>query len=167
MGDLNVDLLKEVNNSHKLSFLMQDYHFTQVICGATRVTNHSSTLIDHAYVTRLDYVRETLIAQTAASDHFPIGLTYGSENLRCIPKNSHTEISMRSLRHFDPNDFLYDLESKIANCQDNIVSFNSAFNETINKHAPQVVKRVKHAKQPDWFTNEIPRLMRQRSQFYD
>ena len=53
----------------------------QVIDESTRVTEKSSTLIDHVYVTAPDFVKEVVVPKLGTSDLFPVCITYGCDQL--------------------------------------------------------------------------------------
>ena len=54
LGDANIDLQKCYPDSTKLRLFLSQYNSTQLITNPTRVTNTSSTLIDHIYVNNPD-----------------------------------------------------------------------------------------------------------------
>ena len=96
MGDLNVDFLHTKNHYHPLRHLTQAFHLTQLVELPTRVTENSSTLIDHVYATNLDYVQEIQIPKIGFSDHYPTGISYKRPYIK-EKKNTHTNITFRDI----------------------------------------------------------------------
>ena len=154
MSDFNVDLNKFNLHKHKLTLLCDEYNFIQVIDESTRVTEKSSTLIDHVYVTAPDFVLGT-------SDHFPVCITYGCDQIKNL-KNDHTEIIARDFKNFNQANFLTHLEFSLLSSDKNIDVFNNVFLNILDKHAPEIKRRVKQNQLPEWLTPGIKRLMKAR-----
>ena len=74
MGDLNVDILHTKNHNHTIRHLIQAFNLTQLVELPTRVTENSSTSIDHVYATNPDYVQEIQIPKIGLSDHYPTSI---------------------------------------------------------------------------------------------
>lgn len=171
LGDFNIDLLTPNKIPGKWKSLIETYNLHQLIQEPTRVTQNTSTLIDHIYVTNMDLVFNSHVSKYAISDHYPVCMTR-NEKLN-EKKNVHTTISYRNFKNFSENDFLSELgnapfyeveyESDPNAC---IQIWYNVFNKILNKHAPMVTKRVKRDKQPEWFNNEIKQARLKREQYH-
>ena len=70
-GDFNVDLIKYNNDmvSQNLVAVMEKYGFVQLVSRPTRVTDHSATLIDHAYTNDILNTTSCHVITANISDH--------------------------------------------------------------------------------------------------
>ena len=73
MGDFNIDLTSSTNN--KWMNLIQLFDLTQLISSPTRITQSSSSIIDHVYTSNPEYITESFVPHYAISDHFPVCFT--------------------------------------------------------------------------------------------
>ena len=78
MGDINIDY-KHCSNS-KWANLTQLFDLSQLITEPTRVTDTSSTIIDHVYTTEPGNITESFVPQYAISDHYPVCFTRKTNN---------------------------------------------------------------------------------------
>ena len=102
MGDFNIDL-QSCSNSKWLN-LIQLFDLTQFVKEPTRVTESSSTIIDHAYSSDSANITECFVPSYAISDHFPICFTRKVNSK--ISKTVHTMSSYRYegvSKSFEPN----------------------------------------------------------------
>ena len=97
MGDFNIHINSCMNS--KWSHLVQLFDLTQLITEPTRVTQTSSTLIDHVYNTTPATTAERFVSQISLSDHFPVCFT--RKMSRKLSKHQHTTTSYRCFKHFD------------------------------------------------------------------
>jgi hypothetical protein len=105
----------------------------------TRITDYTSTLIDHMYTNALDKCITAGICLTDISDHFPIFLI--SEEMKIVDrskkkvirdfKNFQTETFRNNLQEINW-DHLIDSNDVNGPCK----KFIDAFVSVINKHAP-------------------------------
>ena len=70
-GDFNIDLLKYASdeNSQNLIDTAATHGFAQIISRPTRITDHSSTLIDHVFTNQVVKVVSTSVVSIDLSDH--------------------------------------------------------------------------------------------------
>ena len=71
MGDFNLDLIAYEKNTHCQNLIdtMSNHNLVQTISRPTRITDHSSTLIDHLYVNSLNNISKSGIVTLDLSDH--------------------------------------------------------------------------------------------------
>ncbi|XP_062601194.1 uncharacterized protein LOC134262888, partial [Saccostrea cucullata] len=157
-GDFNVDLFKEPPQSW--TYALEEFYFSQLITAATRVTNTSSTLIDHFYTNKPDNMCEVNVPFIAISDHYPICAT---RKTKCMQqKGKHVEIEYRDFKKFDENKFLHDLKDvdfnnllQMHDPNEILTEFYDLFNSILDQHAKVKTKRVKSEIRPKWMTQEI------------
>ena len=166
LGDFNKDLLHGSQHREWLNN-MTSLGFTQLIHEPTRVTNATSTLIDHIYTSNEENISEAHVAQLGVSDHYAI---FCNRKINCILKrNSHKSIKYRSFKNFDEIAFLNDLlavpwsEIEMFNdIDESLEAWYSLFIKTVDKHAPIKTHRIKNDIQPDWINPDILDKMKQR-----
>ncbi|MCG8046530.1 MAG: reverse transcriptase domain-containing protein [Candidatus Thiodiazotropha endolucinida] len=158
MGDFNIDL--QSCSNRKWLDLIQLLDLTQLVKEPTRVTESSSSIIDHAYSSDLANITECFVPPYAISDHFPICFTRKVNQK--IPKTKHIKSSHRCFNTFNETDFLYDLRFDLSNLQNNTDTIDNNFSELqativklLDKHAPIKTRRVKSNRLPAWYTSEI------------
>ncbi|XP_055958041.1 uncharacterized protein LOC126824167 isoform X2 [Patella vulgata] len=162
IGDLNIDLYK--NQNKHWTDLLQTFGLRQLIKAPTRVTDKTKTLIDHLIVSDPDHVKEIKIPCYAASDHYPVCFTWQKKDAS-FPKNKHVTITYRSFKHFNKDQFLYDLHAAPFDYIYNYSDLNLALSiitPIINKHAPLKTTRVRNVDKPVWLTHEIFQLIHKR-----
>lgn len=166
LGDFNKDLLNS-NMHREWLILTESLGLSQLITEPTRVTNSSSTLIDHVYSTQEENLAQVHVSRIGISDHFAI-LCNRKLNAN-FKKNEHKSITYRSFKKFEEADFLNDLLAKPWNeidenqdIDDKLDTWYTLFNETVNKHAPLKTHRIKKDIQPDWLTSDILDNMKER-----
>ena len=94
MGDLNIDFQACSNN--KWPNLMQLFDLTKLVTKPTRITQYSSTLIDHVHTTNHENISECYVTSYSISDHFPVCF---SRKTNCkISKNEHITTTYRSFK---------------------------------------------------------------------
>jgi hypothetical protein len=165
LGDFNIDL--SVPQS-RWTTLIKSAGLTQHISQPTRVTNKSSTVIDHIYSNNPQCITAASISDLSISDHSPI-YCFKTTKMPQVRSGVHNVISFRSFKNFDINLFLFDLSQadfqSVYNFSDPEEALNSWYNVflgVVNQHAPVRKKRVKNASLPPWLTNEIIQAMAQR-----
>ena len=107
IGDIDY---KHCSNS-KWANLTQLFDLSQLITEPSRVTDTSSTIIDHVYTTEPGNITECFVSQYAMSDHYPVCFTR-KINYK-IPKKKHKTLSYRCLKKFDDAHFLADLDTDL------------------------------------------------------
>lgn len=124
LGDTNCDFsLPRPSVANHISHLQEIYDLfglRQLIEEPTRITLHSSSLIDHISTSEYANILESGVIKTSLSDHF---LIYCIRKFRGGVKRQHKYITSRQLKNFDKTAFLSDLsevnwEDIIANASD-------------------------------------------------
>ena len=167
LGDLNCNMLTKNPLSNKVNELCSMYHLDQTIKEPTRITPHSSTLIDVICVSNSvgEITKKAGTNSVGFSDHSLVYVTL-SYNL---PKSKPEIFSFRSFRHFSEEEFVKDLssvrwDSIIAENNDvetNLAHFTETFSVISLKHAPFVSVRKKLNGAP-WITSTYLSIARDR-----
>ena len=158
LGDFNIDLLQKHDNWKNL---FESCNLHQLINIPTRVTLRTQTLIDHIYVSNMKHVIEHSVPVYGLSDHYPVCLTWSKKGIK-IPRCVHKNVSYRSYKNFNPEDFLSDLS---------LANFSAVYQHTnpdtalgvwydifkciFDMHVPTKTKRVRHNTRPPWLNDEI------------
>ena len=162
-GDTNIDLLqnKTNNNIKNYSDMLFSMGCLPLVKFPTRISNSSSTLIDHIYTNNILHKNTTYILINDLSDHLPV-LTL-LHIVKNTPKNVCT-IHIRDTKNFNSEKFLNDLEEALRNlsCEEGSINnhfnnFISKFENVLNIHAPmrRQTKKEKIIMQKQWLTKGI------------
>ena len=140
---------------------MASFNYSQLVDKPTRISQHSSTLIDHIFSNAPNNISPISVPQYSIGDHLPVCLTCTTQNLS-DKGSAHKYIRYRKTEQFDENAFLSDLAqqswSNINSYEDPSAAvqfFNDTFLSLLDKHAPLKRKRVKKCQQPGWMNQEI------------
>ena len=80
----------------------------QMITSPTRITPHSSMLIDHIYTSDISIVSNILVPATGISNHFPVCCTLYVKTVKPV-LNVHSSVVYRCFEWFDERAFLMDM----------------------------------------------------------
>ena len=152
---------------------MESFNYTQLVDKPTRISQHSSTLIDHIFSNAPNNISSISVPQYSISDHLPVCLTRTTQNLS-DKGSAHKYIRYRKTEQFDENAFLSDLAqqpwSNINSYEDPSAAvqfFNDTFLSLLDKHARLKKKRVKKCQQPGWMNKEILNSIKTRDKFHN
>ena len=109
MGDLNIDVT--VHSNKKWQHLIDLFGFSQMITEPTRVTETTSTIIDHVYTSNPDNIIERFASPCSISDHFPVCFTRKISNK--ISKSKHVITKYRCFKNFNEDIFIANLSSEL------------------------------------------------------
>jgi hypothetical protein len=157
LGDLNINYDNAPSN--RAREIETTFQLTQLIKVPTRVTDSTSTIIDHIYTTLPHRHSESGNIPLTISDHY---WTYTILNLRAPKANSSTIINSRSYKYFDIHKFQRDISmSEVFTNIYSITDVNDAwdawfaeFDRISNLHAPKRKIKIKSRNNP-WFTKDL------------
>ena len=162
LGDFNIDLIKP---HPRWSSVLTSLGLAQLINKPTRVASTSATLLDHIYCTSSQTIADIGLSDFNISDHSGIWCKKQITTPK-YRKDTHIYTTFRTFKHFNKDSFLTDLSfaplPNVYNYSDPNLALNcwySIFLPILNKHAPFIHRRVKHAKFPQWITHEIRQAM--------
>ena len=160
LGDININLLnynKDNKTSDYLDMLL-DAGFMPLITKATRITDHTSTLIDHIYTNVPHKVCKSGICLADITDHLPIFCSIANK----LHKVKETKYS-RDFAKFDSNLFFNDVKAVNFNnlistdANDSMNEFVSKMQNIVDKHAP--LRRISNKNlrkiEKPWITKAI------------
>jgi len=163
MGDINVDFLKR-NCHENIKTILQVNGLKQLVKSATRITEHSTTLIDIITSNNPTNIRETVVIPAAYSDHDMVGCIRKINHIKYEPKLTTT----RNYARYDHAAMSNDLKAinwdpvlKSKNVEEAVELFNDLLTDVFNRHAPFTTKRVKGKATP-WIDREIRDCMDRR-----
>ena len=162
-GDMNIDLLnQDCATTRQYNELLEVFHLQQMVQEPTRVSRHSSSLIDHIVTNRPNRITHTgILPCSIVSDHDGI---FACANVR-IERFKPRYKFIRYMKNFDEQAFVDDLEqapfSLIFLSDDpdfQLHLLNSILVEHIDRHAP--LRRVRLTRPPaPWMKSEEIQLL--------
>ena len=170
LGDFNINLLNYDSHTATCDFvsLLLSQHFLPYIIHPTRVSDHSSTIIDNIFsnVCNLDTKSGNILTQVA--DHFPLFLIVR----KAVVVNKTQSYYQHDYSKFDEGKFLADFNNlNFEYLNDNQSDVNAKFNrflanvnEIVKKHAPlkKLTKNDLKLRNKPWINNRIQNMMRLR-----
>ena len=162
LGDVNVDMF---NLPNRLSSCMDSYGFTQIVNEATRITDHSATLLDPIFVTNNNIINSSgTLNADLISDHQLVYCKIKVPSFRFAQRF----VTFRNFNSFDEEQFSIDLISKkwneifyIDDIEEKISFLSNTILELFDFHAPLSTVHVSKPHAP-WLTNAIKRIMKER-----
>ena len=151
LGDLNINLIN--NQKHTPNGIKHYQEFCslhglkQLITSPTRVTENSSSLLDHILTNFTDRVSQSGVVDTGLSDH---QLIYCTRKVNRTKFNTHKYIRTRSLKNYSQSLYLEKLNeinfpdySKFTDINDAYSDFTGKVTSVIDQIAPMKEIRVK------------------------
>ena len=149
--------------------MLLDLGFTPLITKATRITDHTATLIDHIYTNVPQNITKAGICLADITDHLPVYCTIRNR----LPLCQETKY-FRDFSHFDKDLFLNDLENTDFNqlinedVNESINNVISALQTLSDRHAPVKKlssKKIKQSAKP-WLSDSILKSTKRRQQLF-
>ena len=174
IGDFNIDV-SQTNNQKVCDYLsmIESIGMQQVISSPTRVTDSTSSVIDHIYTNVYNPTIHSGVIETDISDHFPIFIIFESKNKN---KNDFMRKTSRSYKSFNAQSFHEDLgKIKWAHiCRYEDVNtayrvFHDMFVKVCDKHAPTIeynVSRKKSGPKKPWISSAILKSIKKKHTLY-
>ena len=107
LRDFNYCILN--NKINKFSQMMTTNGYSQLMNTPVRVTNNSSSLIDHIYTNNTDKISQSGVIESGLSEHF---ITYCTRKTFKDTVGKHTKIKIRSMKHYTKYIFIENLKRK-------------------------------------------------------
>ena len=170
LGDFNICLLKNKNkNNSKLhreyKQLLTFFGCKQIIDKPTRITEHSSSLLDHIIINNSYKIYQSGVLNVGLSDHL---MTFCSRKIIRGQIGKHNTVKIRSLKHYSTHDFLIKLRNVNWAAVTNCININEAWNnfrtifiKILDEVAPIKQVRINTRTEP-WMTSTILELIRER-----
>ena len=159
LGDFNICFFQKCSNlCKKYLEILRMFNLTQSITEATRVTSNSSSLIDHILSNCCEKICQSGTISIGLSYHF---LTYMTWKIVKRQIGKHNFVKMRSLKHYDKNDFILKLSNMswegVLMCFDVEMAwdiFKTIFHSVLDIVAPVKEERLKERTE-SWMNLEI------------
>ena len=173
MGDFNLDLLNSDVHAQTSQFLDLIYSssFYPLIDKPTRVTTHSSTLIDNIFVNSYNNHTAGLL-YADVTDHLPIFAIDSSKGISAPESLSgavkHRRINEQSIERFKETVSQYNWDDlyQLNNAEDAYNHFASALKTMYDLKFPIVVNRRKSKPNKPWITPAIKKSIRVKNKLY-
>ena len=135
-----------------------NFGLDHMITSPTRITPHSSTLIDHIYTSDTSIVSNILVPVTGISDHFQVCCILSVKTVKPV-------LNVHSSAVLTPFENIYNFsDSNVAQSRRIDLLL-----DVINKHAPppppRKKKREKHQTLPPWLNTDIKQAILLRDKF--
>ena len=160
LGDLNICFLHKASSFCRSYINVLDlFGLTQIINSATRMTQHSASLLDHIICNQKEKICYSGVLTFGLSDHLA---TYCTRKIvkGQISKNVHNFVKIRSLKNYTKEIFCQKLSeidwSSVLNCTDVNIAwdcFRNIMNNIIDVVAPLKEIRVKINTEP-WMNTQ-------------
>jgi hypothetical protein len=140
LGDTNIDL-KSKTDSKSWRKTIESFNFKQIISQSTKITNSTSTLIDHIYTNEHKNISDHGVLPFSILDHQPI---YFKRKLNFLLKNksfAHRTVKFRDWKRIDHKEVHY----KLHGIKLNIV-YPQDVNEICNESTEKIHKVIGLAK---------------------
>jgi hypothetical protein len=166
LGDFNI-CVKQKGSClfKKLQELLSIFDLKQIIEVPTRITPMSSSVLDLIICSYSSKVSQHGTLPVGLGDHLPVFMTRKSVKGQVNGKNYMT---IRSLKHYSPENFILKLQSADWSSIFTAESVNSAwihfrniFNNILNSVAPVKEVRLKQRSEP-WLSSDILSLIKER-----
>ncbi len=170
LGDFNINLLNYDSHSATNDFvsLLLSHHYLPYITHPTRVSDHSSTIIDNIFSNICDLDTKSGNILTQIADHFPQFLTVK----KVVSSNKTMSYYHHDYSKFDQERFLEDFNNlNFDYLNDNQSDINSKFNRflailegIVEKHAPlkKLTKKDIKLQNKPWINSKIRKMIQLR-----
>ena len=174
-GDLNINLLNDNNQIKNYTDMVYSHGCIPLITHPTRITEKSSTIIDHIYTNNITRKIDSFIILRDLTDHLPVMVC---TDFQRYPKNlNEMPTLIRDTRKFRTESFAKNLLDNFSNlgnisnpCNANqcMVDFIGAFRNTLNKHAPlrKQTRKEKKLRSKPWITKALLISIKHKNKLY-
>ena len=158
IGDFNLDFNNTKSSKKWKATILSPLSLTQIVTDDTRVTENTSTLIDHIYTNK----PENLISHVypvSMSDHYMISATRKlgvkkSSMRNKITFNDYSKFTDQAIECLFSNVNWHNLLNH-TDINDMFEEFNNIFTSLILKMVKKKTRYVKSKSVPDWFDHEV------------
>ncbi len=166
LGDINICWLKDITGlGRSYKHLLNMCNFSQLVSDPTRVTDTTSTCLDHIMVNNSEKVCQYGVIPIGVSDHF---LTFVSRKVVRGTFNAHNTVKIRSMKYYSKdklNNLLADVDWSSVIDNDDVdyawSCFHDIFLNVLDSIAPVKQVRLKQRTE-EWMTGEILECMCER-----
>ena len=180
LGDFNIDThpVNRTNYANNFINLLLSHGALPIITKPTRVTESSSTIIDHIITNDIAHILQPTVIKTEITDHYPI--LCAAQNFQHKGKTKLPNIYYRDKSKFNAEKFCEDLDFNLNNFFSNqpalnkenynllINHFTRIILSTINTHAPlkPLPRKQKKIQSKPWITKGILISIRKKNSMF-
>ena len=172
MGDFNIDLLNHCQNSLRFQNILDSNAFCTMIDKPSRVSEHSSTLLDNIFVKSTKEYSQSGLFYSEISDHLPVFcLLYNNQasGIRERKLNRKRHITDEKISLLD-SDLRLEKWDDVLICEDVEEAYDvfwKKFHYYFDKHFPyEEPKQKRHTSSKPWITEGILRSIKKRNAMY-
>ena len=169
LGDFNINVLDRSNISKRYKEICSFHGLKQVIESYTRITDNTSTLIDHVLTNSVENMSQHGVLEIALSDHYAIYCTRKTQKQKY---HKHKFITVRSLKRYSKtllleklNTLVFPDYSSYENMDTAYSEFTEEISKIINEIAPFKTICVKNITS-EWVDDEIFEAIRTRDKLF-
>ena len=169
LGDFNINVLDNSSISKLYTETCSLHGLKQIIESHTRITEHTSTLIDHILTNSVENISQSGVLEIGLSDHQAIFCT---RKIQKQKYHKHKFITVRSLKNYTKAQLLEKLNlvdfpdySTYNNVDIAYTDFTSKLAKVVNEIAPKKMMCVKNDT-CEWVDDEIFEAIRTRDKFF-
>lgn len=171
VGDMNINFLKynDDNKTSEYLDMLLNLGFMPLITKATRITDHTSTLIDHIYTNTPQKILKAGICLADVSDHLPVFCTVANK----LPVTNEIKY-FRDYSTFDNELFIKEISETdftsfiTDDINESMSAIVKTFQHISDKHAPMrktTQQKRRQLKKP-WITNAILTSIKRRQRLF-
>jgi exonuclease III len=166
LGDMNINYLN--NSPHALKDSISLQGFQQLITKPTRVTKDSETLIDVILSNRPEMLCNASVLLSTLSDHDVISVKRKVNNVKwmdiTIQCRDYSKYNHEIVKD-EISAVVWDEVLQTNDTNTAWIMLKNILSNTIDKHAPQIHKRVKGKRSP-WINRDLKKEMNKRDAFH-
>jgi len=169
VGDLNICLFSHDPLTDRYLNIMTEAGLVQCIDKPTRVTDETSSCLDHIFLRYNDMSNvQSAVFQTAVTDHYSTALTISTMlPASCLPMNTQNTPEQHYIDHtLLTNKLVHSNWDPILDCQDAdlcSVELTNVVKNAINESKkPMQFKNTRFKKLKPWISNDLIHLIRNR-----
>ena len=181
LGDLNINLLnkkgKYALNGHGISENIQRQYknlcttqgLSQLITAPTRISENTSTLLDHVLTNTNEKTSQSGVIDVGLSDH---QLVFCTRKITKVKFSKHKRAKIRSMKKYSKDKFLEELDktdfpdySQFEDVHKAYSDFSDKLLSAMEKISPSKEVRIKNNNQ-EWFDGEVLEKIKERDKLF-
>ncbi|XP_077994315.1 uncharacterized protein LOC144448040 [Glandiceps talaboti] len=170
LGDVNIDTSTDSAPAIQYNTLLNSYNFYQIINTATRITDNTSTIIDHCLTNITNYFINCGTLQSDITDHYPIFCIINHLKHILKPANS---AQILNFKNYNPDAFLSDLNATswqpVYDCTDPNIAYEAFYNifyNIVSNHVHTKTARHSNSIRKPWLSNGILKSVRTKHRLF-
>ena len=170
LGDVNIDTSTDSAPAIQYNTLLNSYNFYQIINTATRITDNTSTIIDHCLTNITNYFINCGTLQSDITDHYPIFCIINHIKHILKPANS---AQILNFKNYNPDTFLSDLNATswqpVYDCTDPNIAYEAFYNifyNIVSNHVHTKTTHHSNSIRKPWLSNGLLKSVRTKHRLF-